>query len=199
MSFKALFPLGSATRPIALAGLGLAGALLLAACGGTPTSGGQASPSPTASKSAAASSAPATGVTINTATVSDFGTVLVNAQGRTLYTLTSESAGKLTCTTANGCTQVWTEVDLPSGVSAATAEGSAQSSLLGTETGANGTLVTYNGWPLYTFTGDSQAGQAKGEGLQSFGGTWYVLNASGSTVHSGTATASPSSSGTYSY
>jgi predicted lipoprotein with Yx(FWY)xxD motif len=28
---------------------------------------------------------------------------------------------------------------------------------------------------LYTFSGDTAAGQAHGEGIQSFGGTWHVV------------------------
>jgi predicted lipoprotein with Yx(FWY)xxD motif len=60
-----------------------------------------------------------------------------------------------------------------------------QPSLLGTVKDANGSLeVTYNGWPLYTFTGDSGPDTVKGEGITGFGGTWYVLNASGNPVTS---------------
>ena len=44
--------------------------------------------------------------------------------------------------------------------------------------------VTYNHWPLYTFVKDSGPGTAHGQGLMGFGGTWYVLNASGSPVTS---------------
>jgi len=28
---------------------------------------------------------------------------------------------------------------------------------------------------LYTFSGDTAAGQTQGEGIQSFGGTWHVV------------------------
>ena len=105
------------------------------------------------------------------------GTVLVNGQGKTLYLLTSEKGGKITCTASNGCTQVWPETVVTSGTAAAAGSG-VQSALLGTVKGASGNLeVTYNHWPLYTFSGDSGPGVAKGQGLTSFGGTWYVLNA----------------------
>ena len=63
-----------------------------------------------------------------------------------------------------------------------------QSLLLGTVKEADGHLeVTYNHWPLYTFSGDSAPGVAKGQGVTSFGGTWYVLNSAGNPVtdHSG--------------
>ena len=60
-----------------------------------------------------------------------------------------------------------------------------QPRLLGTVKDATGELeVTYNHWPLYTFAGDSRPGAATGQGLISFGGTWYVLNGSGDPVTS---------------
>jgi predicted lipoprotein with Yx(FWY)xxD motif len=113
------------------------------------------------------------------------GTVLVDGQGQTLYMLTSEKAGKITCTQANGCTQAWPETLVGGGATAATAGSGVQASLLGTVKDASGNLeVTYNHWPLYTFSGDSGPGMAKGQGLTSFGGTWYVLNGSGNPVTS---------------
>lgn len=184
------------TRWLGLGGIVVAASVALAACGspsGGGTNGGNHSPSSQATPSPAASSG--AGVTVKTASVAGFGTVLVDSKGRSLYTLTSESGGKLTCTVANGCTQTWLELDLPSGTAAATSGGGSQSSMLGTETGASGTVVTYNGWPLYTFTGDTGAVQSHGEGLKSFGGTWYLLQASGNPIKSSTASASPSASG----
>ena len=113
------------------------------------------------------------------------GTVLVNGQGQTLYLLTSEQGGKITCTKASGCTKFWPETLLASGVTAAKAGSGVQASMLGTVTDASGNLeVTYNHWPLYTFVKDSGPGMAHGQGLMGFGGTWYVLNASGNPVTS---------------
>ncbi len=180
---------------VVLAAIAAATSLILAACGTTPAASTRPTPTPTSSASAASGSAPspASGVTVRTATVSGFGSVLVDGSGRTLYMLSSESGGKLTCTVANGCTQYWQELDLASGATAATATGGALSSKLGTETGATGLVVTYSGWPLYTYTGDGSKGQANGEGLTSFGGTWYVLRASGTPVTSAAASSSPSS------
>jgi predicted lipoprotein with Yx(FWY)xxD motif len=132
-------------------------------------------------------------VTISAKSVPGVGTVLVNGQGRTLYLLTSEKGGKITCTAANGCTQVWPETVLASG--SAKAGSGVQQSLLGTVKGATGNLeVTYNHWPLYTFSGDSGPGVAHGQGLVNFGGTWYVLNAAGNPVTTSTPSGGSSSS-----
>jgi predicted lipoprotein with Yx(FWY)xxD motif len=180
--------------------LAVVAAMALAACGTTPT----ATSTPSPSSAAAAKSTPtptptpaaSASVVVKTFASTNLGTILVNAQGRTLYILTSETGGKITCTVASGCTAYWSEVDLPSGVSAASAGGSANSALLGTEAGATGTVVTYNGLPLYTFSGDSGPGQETGEGISSFGGTWYVISAAGSPVTGmATPTPSPSSGG----
>ena len=170
-------------------GLALVTAATVAACGSSSSS--TAASSPGSSAPAGASSAAA--ATISAKSVPGVGTVLVNGQGQTLYMLTSETGGKITCTQANGCTQAWPETLVTSGATAATAGSGVQASLLGTIKDATGNLeVTYNHWPLYTFSGDSGPGVAKGQGLTSFGGTWYVLNGSGNPVTSsptGTASA----------
>jgi predicted lipoprotein with Yx(FWY)xxD motif len=56
-------------------------------------------------------------------------------------------------------------------------------SKLGTTKRKNGKKqVTYNGHPLYYYSGDNKAGQANGEGLDAFGAEWYVLSKSGNKV-----------------
>ena len=150
------------------------------AAGGASSSSSASSSSPSAASNAGASSS---SVTISAKSVSGLGTVLVNQKGQTLYMLTSEKGGKITCTASTGCLHAWPEINLPSGAKAATAGSGGKSSLLGiVKGGAGKTEVTYNGWPLYTFIGDSSAGQAKGQALTNFGGTWYVLNTAGDPV-----------------
>jgi predicted lipoprotein with Yx(FWY)xxD motif len=163
----------------------LSGSLILGAAAAVAACGSSSSPGTAASSSggAAAGTSPSAAVTISAKSVPGFGTVLVNGQGRTLYMLTSEKGGKITCTDETGCTKVWPDTELPKGVTAATAGSGIQPSLLGTVKDASGSLyVTYNGWPLYTFSGDSVPGTVKGQGITSFGGTWYVLSTSGNPV-----------------
>jgi predicted lipoprotein with Yx(FWY)xxD motif len=157
----------------------------VAACGSssssTSASSGKSQPASTSSPSSSASP-----VTISAKSVTGVGTILVNGNGQTLYVLTSEKGGKITCTDDNGCTKVWPDTELPKGVTSATAGSGIQPSLLGTVKNSAGELYpTYHGWPLYTYAGDSGPGQAQGEGITSFGGTWYVLNAAGNPVTSG--------------
>ena len=178
-------------RRLLLGSLALGAAATVSACGSSSSSGAAAG-----SSSSAPAGASSAAVTISAKTVAGVGTVLVDGQGRTLYLLTSEKGGKITCTAANGCTEAWPEIVLASGTTAPTAGSGVQSSLLGTVKDASGNReVTYNGWPLYTFSGDSGPGVAKGEGISNFGGTWYVLNSPGNPVTSSQSSSTSTSSG----
>jgi len=59
----------------------------------------------------------------------------------------------------------------------------ANASLVGTTMRSDGKpQVTYNGHPLYLFTGDQKAGDTNGEGINAFGGLWYAVSPSGNQV-----------------
>src|SRR5580658_10981174 len=55
----------------------------------------------------------AVGSTVNSATSTNFGTVLVDAQGFALYTLPSDHNGMSTCT--GSCVAVWPALTVPAG------------------------------------------------------------------------------------
>jgi predicted lipoprotein with Yx(FWY)xxD motif len=177
-------------------------ALVLAACGSSSkTSAPPSTSAPSATSAPAAAGGAPSSVTIRTASVPGVGTVLVNSSGQTLYLLTSEKGGKLTCTDANGCTKYWPDTSLPAGSTAATAGPGVQASLLGTVKDSSGSaFVTYASYPLYTFSGDMAAGTDHGQGITSFGGTWWVISPAGTPVtmmahSSATTTPTTSSSG----
>lgn len=119
---------------------------------------------------------------VTTARLGSLGTVLVNGKGLTLYIyLPDAQSSKSRCTDV--CAGAWPPVELPAGVSSPPVGGKARASLLGTTTRPGGaTQVTYNGWPLYTWTGDSGPGQATGQGIYNLGGLWYVINPDGDPV-----------------
>jgi predicted lipoprotein with Yx(FWY)xxD motif len=170
--------IGSPNKAVLLTAGAAAAAAVLAGCGG-------GSSKPTTSTSAAGSAAnPATQFSV--ANVSGVGNVVVDGKGRTVYILTSGGKTNVPCTDASGCTNLWPDLPLPGGASAAKAGSGLQASLLGTKKLSDGeTYPTYHGWLMYEYSGDSAAGQANGQGIKSFGGTWYVLNASGNPVTSG--------------
>jgi predicted lipoprotein with Yx(FWY)xxD motif len=154
----------------------------LAACGssGSGDAAGGSASSSSSSQGPAAAGAAHPAITVAAASVPGVGTVLVNGDGRTLYLLTSEKSGTLTCTDDNGCTKVWPDTELPSGTTRPIAGSGIQASMLSTVKGPSGALyITYAGWPLYTYSGDTGPGQAKGQGIVSFGGTWETLSPAG--------------------
>jgi len=167
----------SPNRALVVGGI-LGVAALLAGCGG----GSQKST--TTTSSSGSSGKPST--SFSTANVSGVGTVLVDGSGRTVYILTSNMHTNLPCTDASGCTGLWPDLPLPDGSSGAKAGTGVKASLLGTKKLSDGeTYPTYHGWLVYEYSGDSGPGQANGQRMQSYGGTWYVLNASGNPVTSG--------------
>jgi predicted lipoprotein with Yx(FWY)xxD motif len=148
--------------------------VLVAACGSSSSSTGSASPSTNASPSPAAAAA-----TIAVATNSKLGQILVDGKGMTVYLFVADHSTVSTCYTS--CAQVWPPV-LTNGAPAAGT--GATASLLGTTTRTDGKVeVTYAGHPLYYFVSDKQPGDATGQGIDNFGGLWWVLTPSGAAMH----------------
>ena len=154
-------------------------ALLVAACGGSAASGNPpptATTAPTSVPTAAPTTAPTTATTalIQTAMATVSGTsetILTNAQGLTLYYRTSDSPPSTVC--SGGCAGAWPPLLAPSSGSPTSA--TSLPGKLTVVTDANGSQVEYNGHPLYTYSGDSAAGQTTGEGV---GGVWHVVTPS---------------------
>jgi predicted lipoprotein with Yx(FWY)xxD motif len=99
-------------------------------------------------------------------------TIVVDAHGRTVYALNPETAGHLLCASRE-CLAVWHPVFVRS--QAVTLKG-----IVGHLTFLHRSRklqLTLRGMPLYTFAGDSAKGQANGEGIKSFGGTWHTVPA----------------------
>ena len=104
------------------------------------------------------------------------GKVLVGANGRTLYLFTADK-GSSAC--YGKCAVVWPPL-LASDPSVGTG---LNSSMLGTTKRTDGKLqVTYNRHPLYYFVKDSKVRDTKGEGIDHFGGRWWVVSATGSQI-----------------
>ena len=178
-----------------LASLGVALMLTLAACGSSSKKTAAATSGTTASSSS--SSSP--GTMFSTANVSGLGTVLVDGSGKTVYILVTADHKNGTCDDASGCTKVWPDLPFPDGTTAAKAGTGIQASMLGSMKLSDGeTYPTYNGWLMYEYAPDGGPGQGKGEGIQSFGGTWYALSPSGNPVTSAAAGTS-TSAGAYNY
>jgi predicted lipoprotein with Yx(FWY)xxD motif len=110
--------------------------------------------------------------------------VLASGTGFTLYSFAPDTPTTSKC---NGtCAANWPPVKGP--VSAAGVTGT-----FSTIKRSDGSVqATFDGHPLYTFTGDSAPGQANGNGLNAAGGVWHEITTSGTAPAAGT---SPSSGG----
>ena len=99
-------------------------------------------------------------------------TVLANAKGRTLYWFAPDTAARSAC--YGTCAAYWPPVR------GAVTAGPGVTGRLGTITRSDGSVqATYDGHPLYTYVGDTAAGQANGNRLNLNGGLWYEVTPSG--------------------
>jgi predicted lipoprotein with Yx(FWY)xxD motif len=166
--------------------LGTLLAILVAACssgGGTaspaapeseaPVSEAPASEAP--ASDAPASEAPAAGAATVAVAESDFGPILVDAEGRTLYMFKPDSAGDPTC--YDDCETNWPplvvtgEITVGEGLDAAT---------FTTVARTDGSMqVKAGAWPLYYFANDAAAGDVNGQGQ---GDVWYVVSPAGEPI-----------------
>lgn len=155
-------------------------AFVLAACGssGSKTS---STATTTGSPSATTAAGAGSGATINAAQTS-LGMVLVDSQGRTLYHFTPDTASTIACT--GTCASTWPPLAVPSGQKPQA--GSGVTAALTVVMRPDGTQqAAANGFPLYTFSGDSKAGDTNGQGVA---GKWFALMANGSSVAATAAT-----------
>src|SRR4051794_1625296 len=113
------------------------------------------------------------------------GKVLVDSKKRTLYMLTAD--GKNTSTCSGACAANWPPAKAPKKPKVAAALKQRKLKVIKRSDGTK--QLAYAGHPLYRFVGDSKPGDVNGEGINAFGGLWYVLAKSGSPV-----TAAPAAS-----
>ena len=128
--------------------------------------------------SAAGKSAPR--VVVKSAKIGKYGTVLVNARGYALYVFQPDNGRAVTCT-SSVCQTVWPPLKATGDPKA---EGSVKQKLLGSDPDKvnGGRVVTYDGWPLYTFAGDTKPGEATGQNKLMNGGYWWVITPAGKII-----------------
>jgi predicted lipoprotein with Yx(FWY)xxD motif len=134
------------------------------------TAASEAAPSVAASAAASAS----TGATIALKTTS-LGTIIVDAQGRTLYKFDNDTAGTSTC--YDQCAANWPALVATGTPTAGTG---LDASKLTTVDRTDGTKqVKYGEFPLYYFAADTAPGDTNGQGK---GKIWWVVGADGKPI-----------------
>jgi predicted lipoprotein with Yx(FWY)xxD motif len=109
------------------------------------------------------------------------GRILVDSKGITLYDFVTDKGGVSGCYGA--CAALWPPLITKGKPHAGPG---VRASLLGTTKRKDGKLeVTYNHHPLYYFVTDRKPGQTTGQGVNQFGGPWWVLSPAGKEIHRG--------------
>jgi predicted lipoprotein with Yx(FWY)xxD motif len=171
-------------RKIWIPAVAAAAALVLAGCGSDSGGSSGAGGSSSSSGSAAGSSAAAAALTTAD---SSLGTIVVDAQGRTVYYFDKDTPDSGSSTCSGQCLDNWPPVV----ADAQTPAVDGVTGTVGTITRDDGTLqATLNGLPLYLYAGDKASGDVAGQGV---GGVWWVVAPDGTKI--GGAAASSSSAG----
>jgi predicted lipoprotein with Yx(FWY)xxD motif len=153
-----------------------AGLAILVACERDPE------PMPPATAAAEGEELPVQGSRISVQQHEDHGQYLSDAQGRTLYVFTADEQGERSAC-FDACAEAWpplfTEADPES------AHAAVDTDKLGTiERQRDVEQVTYDGWPLYYYARDTQPMDVEGQGIESFGGHWWLIGPDGRRVES---------------
>lgn len=167
--------------------------LLLAACGNSGSTTTGSSPAATSTPTVAPTTPAAASPVVSTASATVNGksvTILTDSKGMTLYYFTKDTPTSSACT--GSCAQNWPPL-LFSGSGTPTSSTTLPGTLSVVNT-ANGQQVAYQGHLLYTFAGDTAAGQTNGEGKF---GLWFVATTDLAPAGggSGGATPTPTKSG----
>ena len=170
-------------RKTILAAFGVVSIGLLGACGDdsdttaavTTTQASAVSTTAAPTTTAAAAATTTTTAAAGTLRLADskFGKILTDDTGRTLYLFTNDTKSKSAC--AGACLTTW-PVYAPATISASAGiDGTKLASI----DNAGKKQMTIDGVPLYTFSGDTKAGDTNGQGV---GGLWYVVDATGKAI-----------------
>ena len=110
---------------------------------------------------------------------SHLGRMLVDNKGITLYDFPPDKGTTSVCYGA--CAAIWPPLITHGKPIAGPG---VRASLLGTTKRKDGKLqVTYRRHPLYYFVSDRKRGQTTGQGLDQFGGPWWVISPAGKEIH----------------
>ena len=106
----------------------------------------------------------------------DYGEILIDQDGFTLYLFTQDTQDGDDSACLAPCSTTWPPLE---DGNVAPGPGT-DPELFGTIERSDGIVqVTYNGWPLYYFSGDTQPGDTNGQGV---GGLWFVVSPDGEPV-----------------
>jgi predicted lipoprotein with Yx(FWY)xxD motif len=141
---------------------------VLAGCGGANYLGG----------SSVTTVPSVTSSTVGVRSVRGYGDILVTSTGLSLYLLTSDPPGGSSCT--GSCAVVWPP--LVAGRRLKAGPG-VKPSLLSSFVRSDGVRqVLYDKHALYTYEEDSDPGMVTGQGVETYGGIWWLVSPDGQAI-----------------
>ena len=146
--------------------------IILAACGSSTSSTSSTTSASSTSSTSRSAPTPSTSSAALVVTANNprfRASILVDSGGRTLYTH-SKAANPVAC--SGTCEATWPPLLLARGTTTPVA-GPGISGLA--RFSPTGQAVSYMGFPLFRYSGDKAPGEALGDGITSFGGTWHVV------------------------
>jgi predicted lipoprotein with Yx(FWY)xxD motif len=156
----------------------LAAAITAGAASCLPGCGGQASPAPTTPATTAQGGTTVAPAVLKALYMPQFrAKVLVDGAGYSLYVFGPDRRRAVTCTAT--CALSWPPLTVPTATKPVAGPG-VEAGLVGTIPSPGGAeVVTYSGWPLYSYVADVNPGMASGQGINLNGGPWYLMRADG--------------------
>ena len=109
----------------------------------------------------------------------EYGTVLVDSGCRALYMFESDTDGEPTC--FDDCAAAWPPLFVDNDTVPAVAD-ELDPSLFSVVQHPDGAMLKYGDWPLYYFIRDTGPGQFNGQGVDAFGGLWWLVGPDGAPV-----------------
>lgn len=147
--------------------------LALAGCSTAGNAGGYSGT--TGSQSGTTTSGSSSSVALKTGK-SSLGEIVVDGKGMTVYVYDKDKANSGSSACTGNCAGLWPAVTTTASTPKVTGVTGTVSTITGT---AGGKQVTLNGLPLYTWQGDSKAGDVSGQG---YGGIWWAVSPTGMKV-----------------
>lgn len=174
------------TRRELLGALGGIGAVSLAGCTGdendsggggrdTTTTTEEGMTTTTEEETTTTTEQAGTGTTVAVESTDEYGDILVDGEGMTLYMFDSDTQGEEASTCYDDCLGNWPPLtgEDPEAGDGVTAK-------LSTFEREDGEIqVAANGWPLYHFANDSSPGDTNGQGV---GDVWWLLDPAGEPI-----------------
>jgi predicted lipoprotein with Yx(FWY)xxD motif len=145
--------------------------VVLASCGSANYIGG----------SSVTTSASVTSGTVDVKSVKGYGKILVTSSGVSLYVLTSDPSGGSSC--IGSCAIVWPPLIASGKLKAGPGVDPSLLSTFGRSGG--GRQVLYDKHALYTYEEDTGPGMVTGQGVETYGGIWWLVSPNGHAITGG--------------